>query len=73
MQVYNFIHKYLNGKEVRDLSNQSNDMIIQLLKQQLAHSNKQNEELTKQIAVLTEQVRHLTKALYGSKTEKSKY
>ena len=73
MQVYNFIHKYLNGKEVRDLSNQSNDMIIQLLKQQLAHSNKQNEEFTKQIEVLTEQVRHLTKALYGSKTEKSKY
>ena len=60
MQVYNFIHKYLNGKEVRDLSNQSNDMIIQLLKQQLAHSNKQNEELTKQIEVLTEQTEVLT-------------
>ena len=54
--------------------------MIQLLEEQLAHSNKQNNELTnklnqslKQIDVLTEQVRQLTKALYGSKSEKSKY
>lgn len=54
--------------------------MIQLLEQQLAHANKQNEELAKkldqslkQIEVLTEQVRQLTKALYGSKSEKSKY
>ena len=46
----------------------------------MAHSNKQNNELTnklnqslKQINVLTEQVRQLTTALYGSKLEKSKY
>lgn len=57
-----------------------NERLIQLLEEQLAHSNKQNNELTnkldqslKQIDVLTEQVRQLTKALYGSKSEKSKY
>ncbi|WP_231630245.1 transposase [Lysinibacillus sp. ZYM-1] len=33
----------------------------------------QNKDLSKQIEVLTEQVRYLTKLLYGSKTEKSKY
>ena len=54
--------------------------MIQLLEQQLAYSNRQNNELTnklelslKQIETLTEQVRQLTKALYGSKSEKSKY
>lgn len=59
---------------------QQNERLIQLLEEQLAHSNKQNNELTnklnqslKQIDVLTEQVRQLTKALYGSKSEKSKY
>ena len=44
-----------------------------MLEEQLAHSNQQNQELSKQIEALTEQVRHLTKLLYGSKTEKSKY
>lgn len=67
---------------VNDLENASmnNERIIQLLETQLAHSNRQNEELTqkldqsfKQIEALTEQVRQLTKALYGSKSEKSKY
>ncbi|WP_422655561.1 transposase domain-containing protein, partial [Lysinibacillus sp. UBA6686] len=37
-----------------------------MLEQQLAQSNRQ-------IEALTEQVRQLTKALYGSKSEKSKY
>lgn len=57
-----------------------NERLIQLLEQQLAYSNRQNNELTnklelflKQIETLTEQVRQLTKALYGSKSEKSKY
>ena len=68
---------------MNDLGNTSikqNERLIQLLEEQLAHSNKQNNELTnkldqslKQIDVLTEQVRQLTKALYGSKSEKSKY
>ena len=68
---------------MNDLGNtsiQQNERLIQLLEEQLAHSNKQNNELTnkldqslKQIDVLTEQVRQLTKALYGSKSEKSKY
>uniref|UniRef100_UPI0036D34EBB hypothetical protein n=1 Tax=Heyndrickxia sporothermodurans TaxID=46224 RepID=UPI0036D34EBB len=39
----------------------------------MAHSNQQNKDLSKQIEALTDQVRHLTKLLYGSKTEKSKY
>lgn len=50
-----------------------NEKLIRLLEEQLAHSNQQNEALSKQIKSLTEQVRYLTKLLYGSKTEKSKY
>ena len=50
-----------------------NEKLIRLLEEQLAHSNQQNKELSKQIEALTEQVRHLTKLLYGSKTEKAKY
>jgi len=64
---------------VNDVANASsknenqNEELIRLLEEQLAHSNQQNKNLSKQIEVLTEQVRHLTKLLYGSKTEKSKY
>ena len=62
----------LNGNVVNDLMNvnqkqeEQNERIIRLLEQQLAQSNRQ-------IEALTEQVRQLTKALYGSKSEKSKY
>ncbi|EOW8912845.1 IS66 family transposase [Listeria monocytogenes] len=62
----------LNGNVVNDLTNvnprqeEQNERIIRLLEQQLAQSNRQ-------IEALTEQVRQLTKALYGSKSEKSKY
>ena len=49
------------------------EKLIRMLEEQLAHSNQQNQDLSKQIGVLTEQVRHLTKLLYGAKTEKSKY
>ena len=49
------------------------EKIIRLLEEQLAHSNQQNKELSKQIEVLTDQLRHLNKLLFGSKTEKSKY
>ena len=57
---------------MNDLTNASpkqenqNERLIRLLEQQLAQSNQQ-------IEALTEQVRQLTKALYGSKSEKSKY
>ncbi|WP_400243849.1 hypothetical protein AB3U99_21895 [Niallia sp. JL1B1071] len=63
-------------------SNNNNpyEKLIRLLEEQLAHSNQKNKDLskkldrsTKQIEALTDQVRHLTKLLYGSKTEKSKY
>ena len=54
-------------------NNNQTEHIIRLLEEQLAHSNQQNEDLAKQIEVLTEQVRQLTKLLYGSKTEKSRY
>ena len=47
--------------------------VIRLLEEQLAHSNQQNKDLSKQIEALTEPVRQLTKLLYGSKTEKSRY
>lgn len=49
------------------------EKLIRLLEEQLAHSNQQNKDLSKQIEALTDQVRHLTKLLYGSKTEKTKY
>jgi len=64
---------------VNDVANASStnenqyEKLIRLLEEQLAHSNQQNKELSKQIDALTDQVRHLTKLLYGSKTEKSKY
>lgn len=51
---------------VNQTQEEQNERIIQLLEQQLAQSNRQ-------IEALTEQVRQLTKALYGSKSEKSKY
>lgn len=63
----------MNGKVVSDLSKDNHNKLIEILQQQLEHSNKQNDELQKRIEVLTEQVRHLTNALYGSRTEKSKY
>ncbi|MGJ7920932.1 IS66 family transposase [Neobacillus sp. LXY-4] len=57
-----------------------NEKLIRLLEEQLAHSNKQNQELSKKLdkalkqnEALSEQLRQLTKLLYGSKTEKSKY
>ena len=37
------------------------EKLIQLLEEQLAHSNQQNQELSKQIESLTQQVHHLTK------------
>ncbi len=49
------------------------EKLIRALEGQLAHSNQQNKDLSKQIEALTDQIRHLTKLLYGSKTEKSKY
>lgn len=58
---------------VNDLGDASNEKVIQLLEEQLAYTKEQNKNLTKQIEVLTEQIRQLTKALYGSKSEKSKY
>jgi transposase len=54
-------------------NNSSNEKLIRLLEEQLAHSNQQNQELLKQVESLSQQIRQLTKLLYGSKTEKSKY
>lgn len=51
---------------VEQKQEEQNERIIRLLEQQLTQSNRQ-------IEALTEQVRQLTKALYGSKSEKSKY
>ncbi|WP_235842066.1 IS66 family transposase zinc-finger binding domain-containing protein [Neobacillus fumarioli] len=49
-----------------------------MVEEQLANANQQElskklDQSLKQNEALTEQVRHLTKLLYGSKTEKSKY
>lgn len=55
----------------------NNEKIIWLLEEQLTYLNQQNKDLSKkldqsnkQIGALTEQIRQLTKLLYGSKTEK---
>ncbi|NSL52762.1 IS66 family transposase [Calidifontibacillus erzurumensis] len=56
-----------------DQTSISPEKVIQLLEEQLTYVKEQNKELSKQIEVLTNQVRHLTKLLYGSKSEKSKY
>nr|WP_235182677.1 IS66 family transposase [Gracilibacillus boraciitolerans] len=65
--------KWVNGVENASKNKSQNEKLICLLEEQLAHSNQQNKDLSKQIEALTDQVRHLTKLLYGSKTEKSKY
>ena len=49
------------------------EKVIQLLEQQLAHSNQQNQELSAKLDQALAQIHQLTKALYGSKSEKSKY
>ena len=50
-----------------------NERLIQLLEEQLANSNKQNQELSAKLDQALSQIHHLTKMLYGSKSEKSKY
>ena len=55
------------------MSHTSQDKVIQLLEEQLAFMKAQNQDLTDQIARLTEQVRQLTKMIYGSRSEKAKY
>ncbi|HJV32341.1 MAG TPA: IS66 family transposase [Bacillales bacterium] len=56
------------------------DKLIRLLEEQLANANQQNKNLSEKLdkaihqnETLTEQLQHLTKLLFGSKTEKSKY
>ena len=49
------------------------EKVIQLLEQQLAHSNQQNQELSAKLDQALAQIHQLTKTLYGSKSEKSKY
>ena len=56
------------------------EKLIRLLEDQLAHANEQNKALSQkldqaldQIEFLNQQLQQLTKLLYGSKTEKSKY
>jgi transposase len=58
----------------------NNEKLIRLLEEQLANANQQNKNISekldkaiKQNEALTEQLRQLTKLLFGSKTEKSKY
>ena len=64
----------MNGNVVIDMKNKdSQDKLIRLLEEQLAFTKEQNKQLTNQIDVLTEQVRQLTKMIYGSRSEKSKY
>lgn len=65
---------------VSSMNEKQSEKLIQLLEDQLVHSNQQNQELSKKLdqalkqnQALAEQLRQLTKLLYGSKTEKSKY
>lgn len=54
-------------------NNSVTETVIQLLEKQLAYSNQQNQELSAKLDQALAQIHHLTKALYGSKSEKSKY
>ncbi|KRG16801.1 hypothetical protein ACA29_03300, partial [Lederbergia galactosidilytica] len=55
-------------------SDQQSEKIIRFIGRTISCcANQQNQELTKQIESLTHQTVLLTKLLYGSKTEKSKY
>jgi hypothetical protein len=58
---------------VSSTNDNQSEKLIRILEEQLAHSNQQNQKLSKQIETLTQQLQHLTKLLYGSKTEQSKY
>lgn len=62
------------------MSIEATEKLIQLLEEQLAFMKQQNQELSKKLDAslaqnkyLSEQVRQLTKIIYGSRSEKSKY
>lgn len=62
------------------MSMETTEKLIHLLEEQLAFMKQQNEELSKKLDVslaqnkyLSEQVRQLTKMIYSSRSEKSKY
>lgn len=50
-----------------------NKSAIEILEKQLEYMNRKDEEQSRKIDALTEQVRQLTKLLFGRKSEKSKY
>lgn len=54
-------------------NNIATEKLIQLLEQQLANAQEQNQELSQKLDQALLQIQQLTKALYGSKSEKSKY
>lgn len=54
-------------------NNAATEKLIQLLEQQLASAHQQNQELSQKLDQALAQIHQLTKALYGSKSEKSKY
>lgn len=61
-------------------TDQPREEVIQLLKEQLAYAHQHNKEPSnkldqslRQIESLTQQIQQLTKLLFDSKTEKSKY
>lgn len=53
--------------------NAATEKLIKLLEQQLANAHQQNQELSQKLDQALAQIHQLTKALYGSKSEKSKY
>lgn len=54
-------------------NNETTEKMIQLLEQQLEIAHQQNQELSQKLDQALAQIHQLTKALYGSKSEKSKY
>ena len=65
---------------MNQVSAEATEKLIQLLEEQLAFMKQQNQELSKKLDAslaqnkyLSEQVRQLTKMIYGSRSEKSKY
>lgn len=78
---YKFERKVVTGvSNVSATNEKESKELIKLLKEQLTLMNQQNQELSKKLdqslkhnEALTQQLQYLTKQLFGSKTEKSKY
>lgn len=68
MKVVNILVNDPNKKVIAALERE-----LEVFNLQLEKSNRENEELSKRIQPLSEQVRHLINLLFGSNSEKDRY